>query len=93
MGANERHLQNETFQKTFLSGILKREFACRENPLTAGCQRHIPPGWSAGESRTAQIVLGFQETQASTVFLKASGRQKSGHSYIRHKPQPSNNKS
>lgn len=42
MGANERLLQNETFQKTFLSGILKREFACREILLTAGCQRHIP---------------------------------------------------
>lgn len=42
MGANKRCLQNESFQKTYLSGILKREFACREILLTAGCQRHIP---------------------------------------------------
>lgn len=42
MGANETHLQNESVQKPFLSGILKREFACRETHLTAHCQRHIP---------------------------------------------------
>lgn len=74
MGANERHLQNETFQKTFLSGILKREFACREILLTAGCQRHIPTRVVCGrESRTARIVLGFQDTRASKMFLRGSG--------------------
>lgn len=44
MGANERHLQKETFQKSSLPGILTSRFACREIPVTAGCQRHVPPG-------------------------------------------------
>lgn len=61
MGANERCLQNETFQKTFLSGILKREFACREILLTAGCQRHIPTRVVCGRELNSTDRVGISE--------------------------------
>lgn len=59
MGANERRLQNEAFQKTFLSGILKREFACREILLTAGCQRHIPTRVVCGRELNSTDRVGI----------------------------------
>ena len=59
MGGNERHLQNETFETTFLSGILKREFACREILVTAGCQRHTPTSVVCGREQNSTDSVGI----------------------------------
>lgn len=59
MGVNEKCLQNETFQKTFLSRILKREIACREILLTAGCQRRIPTRVVCGRELNSRDCIGI----------------------------------